>query len=565
MARLWNLNIWTLQTKFVVVLVLLLLGSFTLQSYVHGINEERLLEEVNQMNRDLAEEVSDQLAQRTLLFFGAQYEVTIPPESFREAILEMGGGRRGTVLRLNPNRFKESLDRMIQEVLRDQIEKFRSVAQNGMVQSALVQGRRAPWTRDSQRWLDVPVRDLERSELGHTPLGKGVIDQSNSLVPDPAFPFSSPALTPRPSNSPVEDLELPLDTYTRRFEELLSQYRRHDLLATVGIFLMGIAFAWLLGVRMTKPVYDMVEGLRAVSEGDLEARVTAKKSGEFGMLGEQFNRMVERLRETREMERELEQRERIQMMGDLAAGVAHDVRNPLNAIHLNIGQIRDEFLPADSHARERFLRFTSDVRNEVERLNELVTNFLSLAKPTSEDMVPVDPNELLSELWRLIRKEAGARKVEIGLDLDEGLPVLVWNRQEMMSAFLNVTINAIQAMEPEGGALSVLSSVREAYGPEQAIDSETGARIPPRPREVAISFVDTGRGITEQDLEKVFIPYFTTRSGGTGLGMAIARRATERNGGRIEIRSRAEEGTSVTFLFRVDSSEERLRDRSLAS
>ncbi|MEM7262350.1 MAG: ATP-binding protein, partial [Planctomycetota bacterium] len=320
-------------------------------------------------------------------------------------------------------------------------------------------------------------------------------------------------------------------------QSLFDEYRRIDLLATVGIFLCGIAAALYLSFRITSPLYSVVDAFERVSEGDLDTRVDGKNPGEFSVLAEQFNRMVESLAENRELERELAQRERVLHMGDLAAGVAHDVRNPLNAIHLNIGQIRDEFVPEDDESRERFLRFTSDVRREVERLNKLVSNFLSLAQPSGGAADPVDPNRVLRELERLLGKEAAARHVALSVDLVEELPTLVWDRQEMMSAFLNIAMNALQSMEPDGGSLEVVSTRRGNDDGREA---------------VVLTFTDTGPGIAPEDLERVFVPYFTTRRGGTGLGLAIARRITERNGGRLELVSEVGTGTSVAFVFPLD-------------
>jgi signal transduction histidine kinase len=333
---------------------------------------------------------------------------------------------------------------------------------------------------------------------------------------------------------------LDVTPYIDRVQHLFNSSKRHDLIATAGVFLIGIALAWFLGVRVTRPVDEVVYGFQRLAEGDFEARVPERPGEEFGHLGRQFNTMVERLYEGRELERQLEQRERIQHMGDLAAGVAHDVRNPLNAIHLNIGQIRDEFLPAEERARERFLRFTSDVQREVERLNQLVTNFLSLARPAGREAESVDPNELADELYRLLRKEATGRDVELALDLTDGLPPCSWNRQEMKSAFLNIAINALQALVEKGGHL-VISTARRAgrHG-----------------EELVVSFADDGPGIPPEDLERVFVPYYTTRKGGTGLGMAIARRTAERHGGRIELASTVGDGTTVSFVFPSQSREE---------
>ena len=323
--------------------------------------------------------------------------------------------------------------------------------------------------------------------------------------------------------------------YFDRIRGLTDASKRHDRLATFGVFLIGIALAWFLGVRVTRPVDEVVHGFQRLAEGDFETRVDERPGEEFEHLGRQFNAMVDRLREGRELERDLSQRERIRHMGDLAAGVAHDVRNPLNAIHLNIGQIRDEFVPEGERSRERFLRFTADVQREVERLNQLVTNFLSLAQPAAESAESVMPNDLVDELYRLLKKEATGQGIELELALADDLPPVQWNRQELKSAFLNIAINAIQAMREGGGRLEIATALRDGHDG----------------RELLVRFTDDGPGIPAEDLERVFVPYYTTREGGTGLGMAIARRTAERHGGRLELSSTVGEGTAVAFVFPV--------------
>ncbi len=506
MGRFWNL-----QTKFVGVLVLILLGSFTVQKYVQAINEERLLDEVIVISRDFADLVSRQVEQLDLPLRASQAASAVPPASPR-------------------------VERVTREARLAIVARGKVVGQIRLRKS--VPASRLPAPSPEQRQAFEKFRNMDVDQLNAADLLR------EGLV------FDSPTglrfVDAEPPDAPAE-AEIDIEPYLDRIRHNFATHRRHELLATLGVFLMGIGCAWFLGVRMMRPVYEVVDGIRAVSAGQLDVQVPAQGGSEIALLGSHFNRMVERLRESRDMERKLEQRERLQLMGDLAAGVAHDVRNPLNAIHLNIGQIRDEFQPEDGVSRERFLRFTSDVQREVVRLNQLVTNFLSLARPSTEERAPVDPNDVLNDLAGLLRKEAAERGVEIVSDLGLELPHLSWNRHEIMSAFLNVAVNAFQAMEPRGGTLRLAS---------RTVDAAGAAARPGGAPSVAIEFADTGMGISPENLEKVFIPYFTTRAGGTGLGMAIARRVAERNGGRIELDSRVGAGTTVRFLFPVLSGEE---------
>ena len=522
-------RIWNLQAKIVALIVLLLLGSFLLQSVVDHYSKEHLLAKLSHVAEDLTDEVSRKLMNAVAPSRTGEVAV----KSVNLVIKNASGRRnklRAHVLLIDTvelqRHFRRILDRRFEELRRNFDPVRLESNSNELLRTFL------------------PARDREE-QLTLASL----LDQIPSSTPAPVYPIytTSPRSSERAfdriyreTSRTEEAASIDLSPYTSRMEDIFGAYRSFDMLSNLGILLLGISLAWFIGVRVTRPMTELSEGFQRVAAGDLEHRVQVEKSGEFALLGEQFNRMAEGLEHNRELERELVLRERVQHMGDLAAGVAHDVRNPLNAIHLNIGQIRDEFLPEDAVGQARFLRFTSDVQREVERLNNLVTNYLSLAQPSSTDVEPVAPNDLLRELARLLEKEAAGRHVELRVDLEDRLPELMWNRQEVKSAFLNVAINALQAMEPDGGSLDVISGLRVEGGVE----------------EVSITFIDTGCGILEENLEKVFIPYFTTRKGGTGLGMAVARRIVERNGGRLQVTSRVGEGTAMSFLFPLGEQEE---------
>lgn len=585
---------WNLKTQFMAVMVFLLLGALLLQNYVQERNEDRLLAKFQNTAQDIADEVTQSVVlqvrqvqslsrsrrQRTRDYQSpAPYEIRINVTEvqrlFGEELDRTRQENRLEAATLNAlieaitHEFNRGLPSALEgleftslDVLSAEVSSPRS--DDGAVGRAVLaevhEGDRPhegvsdedatdleAWRVDPPAAASVgeadsvfPLAEHEGTELGaHSEEGSATRYRTRRPRPsadtirlEPARIFVTPDRSALASSMGGDPTRLDISGHLRGIQSLFEEYRRIDLVATLGIFLCGIAAALYLGFRITRPVYQVVDAFERVSHGDLDTCVETSGSGEFVTLGEQFNRMVASLKENRNLEQELVQRERVQHMGDLAAGVAHDVRNPLNAIHLNIGQIRDEFLPDNPESRARFLRFTSDIQSEVERLNRLVGNFLSLAQPSSTAAESVSPKELVDELRRLLQKEAVERKVELVVDAEPNLPVLMWDRQEMKSAFLNVAMNALQAMEPEGGRLTVHC-----------------AADPEDPRRVKIRFTDSGRGIHSRDLERIFIPYFTTRTGGTGLGMSIARKIAERNGGRIEVASRPGEGTTVEFSF----------------
>lgn len=399
-----------------------------------------------------------------------------------------------------------------------------------LAERALDQGENGPGSNE----FSAPARsDVEMGFKAPEVTPSGTVSLTEEKV-DPEGGLNEGRLYPEQDTLFTSGIDL--QPHLDRLKNLVRDARQRDLQATIGVFLLGVVLAWLLGTRLVRPVTEVVDGMRVVASGDLEVRLPDREDPEFGIVSRQFNDMVERLADARRIERGLEHRERVQTMGDLAAGVAHDIRNPLSAISLHVGRIRREFEPTDPQARDRFRSFTGDVKEEIERLNLLVTDFLQLAQPASHEAESVFPGELLEDLHRLLEKEAATHQVKLLVEVQEDLCEARWNRIEAKSAFLNVAMNAIQAMDGDGGTL-----VMKAQSDQQW---------------AVISFVDDGPGISSTDLQKVTLPYVTMRPGGTGLGLAIARRVAERHGGRLELSSEVGVGTEVRFLMPVEDGEE---------
>ena len=228
------------------------------------------------------------------------------------------------------------------------------------------------------------------------------------------------------------------------------------------------------------------------------------------------------------------EQERFSTLGHLAAGVAHDVRNPLNAIGLTIDHMQDEFSPEDPEKKASFLRFSAAIRSEIARLDSLVNNFLSLAKPPSLDVKPNDLNEIVQDLLELIRKEAESRGITLATDLDPRLGAVPVDGERIRAAIMNLVLNALQSMDGKG---------------------EVRIRTKKVGREAHLIVEDRGCGIAPKDVERVFLPYYTTREEGTGLGLAVSRVTVEGHGGRIDLRSQVGQGTTVTVVLPIDHPE----------
>jgi signal transduction histidine kinase len=235
------------------------------------------------------------------------------------------------------------------------------------------------------------------------------------------------------------------------------------------------------------------------------------------------------LREVRALEVEVERRERLSALGNLAAVVGHEVRNPLNAISMGLQRLRTEYQPAGGDAE--YARVMDLMRDEIKRLNGIVEEFLSLARPFPLRPVAVHPAELLHEVAALVEAEARARRVQLSVEASADIGVAQLDRDHMKQVLLNLVKNGLEAM-PKGGRLILAGSSSKEM--------------------LELSVEDTGEGIPADLLPRLFEPYVTTKTQGVGLGLAIARRIVEGHGGEIDVQSRPGHGTRVVITIPLD-------------
>jgi PAS domain S-box-containing protein len=237
--------------------------------------------------------------------------------------------------------------------------------------------------------------------------------------------------------------------------------------------------------------------------------------------------VIHDMTELKKYEEEAKRAERLSTLGNLAAGVAHEIRNPLNAISIAAQRLKSEFVPIKD--KEEYLNFTQTILNEIKRLDQTINQFLSLAKVQKLNLVSTDMNSFFCEIISLMEIEAKEKGILIEKEI-ENIPKIRIDREEMKKATVNVILNGIQAM-PVGGKMKILGKLDRSG------------------KEVIIKIKDSGPGIPEEDLSKIFQPYFTTKDKGTGLGLAIAYRIIADHKGKIEVESKLSEGT--TFIIRL--------------
>ncbi len=299
------------------------------------------------------------------------------------------------------------------------------------------------------------------------------------------------------------------------------------LIYTLGVLLGASVIAIVLVWRFTKPVKNLSEAAKQVAEGNLQVRVPDdKRNDEVGLLAQRFNEMTAQLEKTRELESQLQEAEKSAVVGRLASAIAHEIRNPLNYINLTLDHLRAKFVPEDEEKRATFEQLTSQLKTEVGRINNQIGDFLRYSRPMNLNLQPVDIHEVVEASMRIVEAQAEGLGIEhIIREAEPGLKVL-GDHEVLRSVFNNLFINAVQAMEGTGGKLTV--------------------NIEPGDGFVEIVVKDSGCCILEENLPKIFEPYFSTKETGTGLGLAIVKRVIEKHSGTIEASSAPGSGTQFT-------------------
>ncbi len=328
----------------------------------------------------------------------------------------------------------------------------------------------------------------------------------------------------------VSEIQLPISV--QDYESLFDRVRRQSMLLFLGVFLVGIALSAGAAARFTRPTRRLDAALRDISEGDLDAEVEVRGKDEMARLGLAFNEMARKMRANRDRAREMVRRDKLSALGRLAAGVAHDVRNPLHSIGLTLSHLDDTGRPLDPERAAEFDRSVTMIRGEIRRLDQLVVNFLRFANGDNRERRSVDLKALVEETERLFRKEAQWRGIELSLDLEE-VPELQVDVEAIRSSLLNLVLNSCEAM-PKGGKLDI--SLRRSNG------------------EVVLEVADTGRGIPADQQEKVFDFGYSSREGGSGLGLVMVHQCVvEDHDGRVTLESTEGDGTRVRLMFPVET------------
>ncbi len=321
----------------------------------------------------------------------------------------------------------------------------------------------------------------------------------------------------------------------------------------VTLLLMGLAVNLLLTRLVKEPTAKLIQTMAQVEKGNLNVRLNLRGRDELGRLAENFTSMVQKLSAAQEEVRrqhrqQMEQVQHLASLGELAASVAHEIRNPLAGIRLAIQVLSKE------SGREACCRDTMvEIQRLIDRMDRTVTDLLLYSRVRPPEMRSFSLPEVIEDALSSLREEFQSASVRVEKIFDPSLPRLSLDPEQMVSVFWNLFRNAVQAM-PGGGTLKIETSCCQwGYLLQKGIDrpGKTVQEI----KWAEVDITDTGGGMDPEVLKQIFRPFFTTKAKGTGLGLSLTKRIVEQHHGRIFAESEIGKGAKFSLLFPLFSPE----------
>ncbi|MBA7527721.1 Adaptive-response sensory-kinase SasA [subsurface metagenome] len=327
--------------------------------------------------------------------------------------------------------------------------------------------------------------------------------------------------------------------YVGILEEKFTDMRINIVSIFIGVTILGIAIAFgvtlVLANSIVKPVSRLTTASRHIADGDFSYKLDIKSNDEIGELGNIFNFMVRSIRERDTKIKEFAQAkmaeaERLAMIGQLAAGVAHEINNPLTGIILYCDIVLKS-MPEDDVKRKNLEK----INHEAMRCKSIVKGLLDFARHKKPETKEASVNQTLETTLSLVKNQPLFHNINLKNDLDQSLPLIKIDAGQIQQVFMNIIMNAVEAMDGKGD-LSIKSQLSEDE------------------KYIEISFTDTGPGIKSEYLKRIFEPFFTTKDashGGVGIGLAISYRIIRNHNGRVDVTSEMRKGTTFTIKLPV--------------
>ena len=325
-------------------------------------------------------------------------------------------------------------------------------------------------------------------------------------------------------------LTVPLTSRELQIEDQIDALDRQVLLGALCFMFGGAAIGYWLAERIADPVNRLTRATRRLARGDLDARIATTSSDELRRLVQDFNRMAGELQHH---QKELERTHRLEAWAEMARQVAHEIKNPLTPIQLNAEHLQRVHADRGEPLSPVLEECVTTILAQVKLLRQIASEFSSFASSPAVSPALVDLAELLHETIDPYRAPLGGR-IQFDIDVPGHLPPAYLDRTLLSRSLTNIVENALHAM-PVSGILTVV------------VRSEASV--------VRIRVADTGVGMDADALARVFEPYFSTKTSGTGLGLPIAKRNIELSGGTIAVTSARDQGTTVELTLPIVAGE----------
>lgn len=349
------------------------------------------------------------------------------------------------------------------------------------------------------------------------------------------------------------------------------------ILILVGAVIAIIGLGFLLSIGITKPIRNLTREVAIIGRGDLSYRIKVESEDELGRLADALNRMADDLdrfikrekksvatiaveaerkramelgkayRKLQKMQDMLVQAEKMNAVGQLASGVAHEVRNPLGIIIQGVNYLENK-IPKEAGIDETL----SIIKASVKRADKIINSLFDFSKAARLDLHPEDINSILDSSLTLVKTKFKFKNIDIVKETKQDLPKVSVDKTRIEQVFVNIFLNAIQSM-PKGGKIIIRSFDKQLKGIKNGIGKRSGDYFRAGERAVIVEIEDTGAGISEEDLNRAFDPFFTTKGprAGAGLGLAVSRSIINMHRGLIDITSQISKGTKVIIALKI--------------
>ncbi len=286
---------------------------------------------------------------------------------------------------------------------------------------------------------------------------------------------------------------------------------------------------------MTSPLEELSEGIKTISDGSLETTLPVKSNDEIGSLTNTFNLMVYRLQELR---KNLVEVEREAAWKEMAQQVAHEIKNPLTPMKLNLQHLERQVKATNidpEELKKKVSKINSNMIEQIESLSRIASDFSKFARPMEQEFTKIDLNKVLQNVADLYSNE---QSIKIDINLNKSPLWINGVKDELQRVFINLVKNGIEAIPKRRKGVITIKSWHANY-------------------KANIEISDNGQGISKENEHSIFVPNFSTKSSGTGLGLAISKKVVEEHGGEINFNSEVGKGTSFVLSFDLFTGKEK--------